>query len=153
MPEHLIGLLLGTEEDWPAAFEALVSRLGPIDGARRLRTERIVNEPFDLRSKPRYSLVIDRLALVVRPAARLAEEGRADGRRLSAEQPVHVPGDGEALGVLRDDAARAFAGARDVADPAQGAADEPALPARRPERYNAPFDLEAIGARSATRSS
>ena len=27
---HLIGLLLGTEEDWPTAFETLVSRLGTI---------------------------------------------------------------------------------------------------------------------------
>ena len=58
MPEHTIGLLLGTEEDWPAAFEALVGRLGTIDG-NVLRTERIVNEPFDLRYKPRYSLVVD----------------------------------------------------------------------------------------------
>ena len=32
MSESVIGLLLGTEEDWPAAFEALVSRLGPVDG-------------------------------------------------------------------------------------------------------------------------
>jgi hypothetical protein len=56
-----IGLLLGTEEDWPAAFEALVTRLGPI-GGRTLETERIMNEPFDLRAEPRYSLVIDRLA-------------------------------------------------------------------------------------------
>ena len=29
-PTHLIGLLLGTEEDWPRAFETLVERLGPI---------------------------------------------------------------------------------------------------------------------------
>jgi hypothetical protein len=57
----LIGLLLGTEEDWPTAFEALVQRLGPVDGVE-LRTERIVNEPFDLRYRPRYELVIDRLA-------------------------------------------------------------------------------------------
>jgi hypothetical protein len=57
----LIGLLLGTEEDWPTAFEALVSRLGPVDGVD-LRTQRIVNEPFDLRYEPRYELVIDRLA-------------------------------------------------------------------------------------------
>jgi hypothetical protein len=57
----LIGLLLGTEEDWPTAFEALVSRVGSVDGLD-LRTERIVNEPFDLRYRPRYSLVIDRLA-------------------------------------------------------------------------------------------
>jgi hypothetical protein len=62
---HLIGLLLGTEEDWPSAFESLVERLGPIEWrgeTHELTTERIVNEPFDLRYKPRYSLVIDRLA-------------------------------------------------------------------------------------------
>jgi hypothetical protein len=62
---HLIGLLLGTEEDWPTAFETLVERLGPIEWRNQhheLKTERIVNEPFDLRYKPRYSLVIDRLA-------------------------------------------------------------------------------------------
>jgi len=61
MSEHLIGLLLGTEEDWPAAFEALVSRLGPVAGGT-FRTERVLNEPFDLRYRPRYDLVIDRLA-------------------------------------------------------------------------------------------
>jgi D-ala D-ala ligase C-terminus len=62
---HLIGLLLGTEEDWPGAFEGLVRRLGPIryrGETHELTTGRIVNEPFDLRSRPRYSLVIDRLA-------------------------------------------------------------------------------------------
>ena len=31
MPSHLIGLLLGTEDDWPTAFESLVERLGPIE--------------------------------------------------------------------------------------------------------------------------
>jgi len=66
MPErHMIGLLLGTEEDWPTAFEALVARLGPIRVGRQtheLATERILNEPFDLRYRPRYRLVIDRLA-------------------------------------------------------------------------------------------
>jgi hypothetical protein len=65
MPRHLIGLLLGTEEDWPSAFESLVARLGPItwrNTRHELSVERIVNEPFDLRYEPRYSLVIDRLA-------------------------------------------------------------------------------------------
>ncbi len=65
MPTHLIGLLLGTEDDWPTAFESLVTRLGPVEyrGERHeLTTERITNEPFDLRYRPRYSLVIDRLA-------------------------------------------------------------------------------------------
>jgi hypothetical protein len=62
---HLVGLLLGTEEDWPSAFEALVSRLGRFEWrgeSHELTTERIVNEPFDLRYRPRYALVIDRLA-------------------------------------------------------------------------------------------
>ena len=61
---HVIGLLLGTEEDWPAAFEAILSRVGPIrdGGVHELETERILNEPFDLRYRPRYGLVIDRLA-------------------------------------------------------------------------------------------
>ena len=40
---HLIGLLLGTEEDWPRAFETLLARLGPITDAsghrHRIATE------------------------------------------------------------------------------------------------------------------
>jgi hypothetical protein len=63
---HLIGLLLGTEEDWPAAFEEIVRRLGPVTDAAGVRhaydVERVTIEPFDLRSKPRHELVIDRLA-------------------------------------------------------------------------------------------
>jgi hypothetical protein len=61
LSEHTIGLLIGTEEDWPTAFEALVARLGPVD-CTTIRTERRIIEPFDLRYTPRYSLVIDRLA-------------------------------------------------------------------------------------------
>ena len=64
MPRHLIGLLLGTEEDWPRAFEHLLARVGPIrygGETHELVSERITNEPFDLRYRPRYSLVIDRL--------------------------------------------------------------------------------------------
>ncbi|MBM7784797.1 ATP-grasp domain-containing protein [Tenggerimyces flavus] len=64
--EHLIGLLLGTEEDWPRAFEELVRRLGPVPDAsgrpHTLETERITIEPFDLRAVPRHDVVIDRLA-------------------------------------------------------------------------------------------
>jgi len=63
---HLIGLLLGTEEDWPRAFEEIMRRLGPVSGPGGTRhefgCERITIEPFWLRAKPRYSLVIDRLA-------------------------------------------------------------------------------------------
>jgi hypothetical protein len=63
---HLVGLLLGTEDDWPRAFEHLIAGLGPVaDGAGRwhtFATERLAIEPFSLRSKPRTDLVIDRLA-------------------------------------------------------------------------------------------
>jgi hypothetical protein len=63
---HLLGLLLGTEEDWPSAFEQLVRRLDPalrVGGdTHRYDVERITVEPFDLRQQSRYSLVVDRLA-------------------------------------------------------------------------------------------
>jgi D-ala D-ala ligase C-terminus len=64
--DHIIGLLLGTEEDWPRAFETLVRRLGPVTDdsgtTHQLATSRVTIEPFNLRDKPRQSLVIDRLA-------------------------------------------------------------------------------------------
>ncbi len=62
---HLIGLLLATEEDWPTAFEAMLDRVGPVryrGETHELAAARIMNEPFDLRSTPRYTLVIDRLS-------------------------------------------------------------------------------------------
>jgi hypothetical protein len=63
---HLIGLLLGTETDWPRAFEEILRRLGPVAGAGGTRhvfeCERITIEPFGLRDRPRYNLAIDRLA-------------------------------------------------------------------------------------------
>lgn len=63
--DRLIGMLLGTEEDWPSAFETLIDRVGGVDyeGERyEFSTERITIEPFNLRAAPRHSLVIDRLA-------------------------------------------------------------------------------------------
>ncbi len=63
---HLIGLMLGTEEDWPTAFEEILRRLGPVAGTNGTKhvfdCERITIEPFRLRDRPRYHLVIDRLA-------------------------------------------------------------------------------------------
>jgi hypothetical protein len=59
-------LLLGTEEDWPRAFQSFLGLVGPVDDARGRRhvfdTERLTIEPFSLRAKPRTDLVIDRLA-------------------------------------------------------------------------------------------
>ena len=63
---HTIGLLLGTEQDWPTAFEEMLRRLGPVGGPggsqHAFDCERITIEPFSLRDHPRYNLVIDRLA-------------------------------------------------------------------------------------------
>jgi hypothetical protein len=62
---HLIGLLLGTEDDWPQAFETLIRRVGAVPHEGRdhtLTSERITIEPFDLRDPVRHDVVIDRLA-------------------------------------------------------------------------------------------
>jgi D-Ala-D-Ala ligase-like protein len=64
--EHTIGLLLGTEDDWPRAYEALLRRVGVVTDARgrthRTRSVRVTIEPFNLRDSPKHDLVIDRLA-------------------------------------------------------------------------------------------
>ena len=65
MPDHLIGLLLGAEEDWPQAFETILGMVGPItdDGAEHtVSSERLTIEPFQLDDPVRTPLVIDRLA-------------------------------------------------------------------------------------------
>ena len=62
---HLVGLLLGAEEDWPQAFEALTARLGAFSHAGTehvLDTERVHIAPFNLRDRARHEIVIDRLA-------------------------------------------------------------------------------------------
>lgn len=62
---HLIGLLLGAENDWPRAFEAILGLVGPLtlDGTRHeITSERLKIRPFDLRDPVRPGLVIDRLA-------------------------------------------------------------------------------------------
>jgi hypothetical protein len=61
---HLIGLLLGAEEDWPAAFEAILGRVGTVRTGSSEHTfvsERLTIEPFDLTDPVRSELVIDRL--------------------------------------------------------------------------------------------
>ncbi|GGN62776.1 hypothetical protein GCM10010112_21330 [Actinoplanes lobatus] len=64
--EHTIGMLLGTEDDWPRAYESLMRRLGLVTAAdgrtHRARPVRVTIEPFNLRDRPRHDLVIDRLA-------------------------------------------------------------------------------------------
>ena len=60
-----IGLSLGADLCWPAAFEELLNQLDPkiqykgkeIDFA----CERVRVEPYDLQYKPKYDLVLDRV--------------------------------------------------------------------------------------------
>ncbi len=62
---HLIGLLLGAEEDWPQAFEEMLAMVGSIEHGgetHTLSSERLTIEPFRLDDPVRTPLVIDRLA-------------------------------------------------------------------------------------------
>lgn len=60
-----IGLSLGADLCWPAAYEALLQQLDldlELDGEHlRFSSERVTIEPYDLRYKPKYDLVLDRL--------------------------------------------------------------------------------------------
>lgn len=60
-----IGLSLGADICWPAAFEALVSQLDlSVKQGKdtvRFETERVTVEPFDLEYQPTYTVVLDRL--------------------------------------------------------------------------------------------
>src|SRR3984885_12777718 len=64
--QHRIGLLLGTERDWPAAFTEILRRLGPVGdaggGRHVISADAVTIHPFSLRDKPSYDLAIDRLA-------------------------------------------------------------------------------------------
>jgi len=60
-----IGLSLGADICWPICYEEILRRLAPaipVDGDTvRFEVERVTIEPFDLRQRCRYDLVIDRL--------------------------------------------------------------------------------------------
>ncbi len=153
---HLIGLLLGTEEDWPRAFETLLSRVGPVkhNGAThhvtlRADHDRAVRPARQAALRPRRGPA----RVVVLRAARVAQEGRADGRRVPPELAVHVPGDGEARGLLRDDAARVSRCRETVLIPHKNPPENTRFEYTA-AKYNQPFDLARDrGATSATRCS
>jgi hypothetical protein len=139
----LIGLLLGTEEDWPTAFEALVQRLGPVDGVE-LRTERIVNEPFDLRYRPRYQLVIDRLAWWY-------DLPRAWLKKVSLMDDVYLLNNPFTFQAMEKHSAYCAMIRCGIRVPETWLIPHkvpPENPRFQPtaERYNAPFELGAIGA-------
>ena len=60
-----IGLSLGADICWPAAYEALLEELDlhiPVGGdVVRFSVERVRPEPFDLQARPPYDLVLDRI--------------------------------------------------------------------------------------------
>jgi hypothetical protein len=148
MPGHLIGLLLGTEEDWPTAYESVLSRLGPIvyRGERHeFPVERIVIEPFDLRYTPRYDLVIDRLAWWYWvPREWLKKIALMDGVYL-----LNNPFTFQAMEKHSAYCAMMRLGLKVPDTWLIPHKQPPANPRFLPtaERYNAAFDLEAIGAR------
>jgi len=60
-----IGLSLGADLCWPAAYEELIQRLDLSlklgEDTVRFAVERVTVEPFNLRYKPKYDIVLDRL--------------------------------------------------------------------------------------------
>jgi hypothetical protein len=60
-----IGLSLGADICWPACYEEIMKRLAldlPVGGERvSFEVERVTIEPFDLRQRCRYDMVLDRL--------------------------------------------------------------------------------------------
>ena len=114
---------------------------------RRARHDRAVRPARQTAPRPGHRPA----RLLVLPPAGMAEEGRTDGRRLPAQQPVHVPEHGEARRVLRDDAARAARARhrpRPVQEPAR--AREVRLhrravqPSVRPRRHRRPARLPDV---------
>jgi hypothetical protein len=140
--EHLIGLLLGTEEDWPAAFEALVERVGKVAG-ETYRTERIVIEPFDLRYRPRYGLVIDRLSWWY-------DLPRAWLKKVSLMDDVYLLNNPFTFQAMEKHSAYCAMIRLGIRVPETWLIPHkvpPSNPRFQPtaERYNAPFELPAIG--------
>ena len=119
---HRGGLAARVRGAGPPARRGPAPRRHPAHAAHRADHDRAVRPARDPALRPG-----DRPpGVLVLPPARVAEEDRADGRRVPAEQPVHVPVDGEARGLLRDAAARAQ-GARHLAGAAEGPAGQRAL--------------------------
>jgi hypothetical protein len=146
---HRIGLLLGTENDWPSVFEGLIRRLGAVtDSAgttHRYDVERVTIEPFDLRAKPSYDLVIDRLAYwYYHPREWLKKLALMDGVYL-----LNSPFTFQAMEKHAAYCAMLRLGLKipeTVLVPYKNPVDN-ARYAYTAERYNQPFDLESVAAK------
>ena len=148
---HLIGLLLGTEEDWPARVrdDRAAARAGPRRRRRRARTSTSSGSRSSrstCATKPRYDLVIDRLAYwYYHPREWLKKVALMDDVYL-LNSPFTFQSHGEARRLLRDDAPRAARCPDTVLVPFKNPPDN-AKWAYTAARYNQPFDLDAIAER------
>ena len=146
---HRLGLLLGTENDWPSVFEGLIRRVGAVtDSAgttHRYDVERVTIEPFDLRAKPSYDLVIDRLAYwYYHPREWLKKVALMDGVYL-----LNSPFTFQAMEKHAAYCAMLRLGLKipdTVLVPYKNPVDN-ARYAFTAERYNQPFDLESVAAK------
>jgi hypothetical protein len=146
---HRLGLLLGTENDWPSVFEGLIRRVGAVtDSAgttHRYDVERVTIEPFDLRAKPTYDLVIDRLAYwYYHPREWLKKVALMDGVYL-----LNSPFTFQAMEKHAAYCAMLRLGLKipdTVLVPYKNPVDN-ARYAYTAERYNQPFDLESVAAK------
>jgi hypothetical protein len=147
MTNHLIGLLLGNEEDWPGAFESMIRRMPQVtyEGeTHSFGTERITIEPFDLRMKPRHSLVIDRLA-------HWYYHPREWIKKVTLMNDVYILNNPFTFQAMEKHAAYCamMRLGLNVPDtwliPYKEPPDNPRFPYTA-ERYNRPFDLSEIGA-------
>ncbi|MGZ4615753.1 MAG: ATP-grasp domain-containing protein [Actinomycetes bacterium] len=146
---HTLGLLLGTENDWPSVFEALIRRLGPVTDGNGTKhhydVERLTIEPFDLRDHPTYDLVIDRLAYwYYHPREWLKKVALMDGTYL-----LNSPFTFQAMEKHAAYCAMIRLGLKvpaTVLVPYKNPVDH-AKYAYTAQRYNRPFDLEAVAAR------
>ena len=148
MAEHLIGLLLGNEEDWPGAFESIFRRMPDVSyegETHSFATERITIEPFDLRMKPRHSLVIDRLA-------HWYYHPREWIKKIAMMNDVYLLNNPFTFQAMEKHAAYCamMRLGLNVPDtwliPYKQPPDNPRFPYTA-ERYNRPFELKEIGAR------
>ena len=148
--DHVLGLLLGIEDDWPATFEALMRRLPTSFRHRgadhRIAVERITIEPFDLRSTPRYGLVVDRLGWWYNlPREWLKKVALMDGVYL-----LNNPFTFQAMEKHSAYCALMRLGLRVPTTwmvPHKQPPDDNPRFAGTAERYNLAFDLEAVGER------
>jgi hypothetical protein len=144
---HLIGMLLGTEDDWPAAFEQYLARLAPaIDWGgtlNRVDTERITIEPFDIRAKARHSVVIDRLAYWY-------DHPREWLKKVALMDDVYLPNNPFTFQSMEKHAGYCVAARLGFNVPATWLLPHKIPPSNErfaptAERYNQLFDLDAVG--------